>query len=233
MNKREFITVLAAIVCVGSVWAVLVQRQQLVSLRLEQQQRLQATSAPDDSPVSAPTAPTADAQDAGASAQTNSSELLRLRSQVTMLAGRKRELAGAAQQTERLRAQLAALTANAAANPLPPGYVRKSQAHNAGYNTPDDTLQTFLWALNNHDLTNLIQTLTASAAESLQNQIQRRGDSVDNFFKGVDPLPGLAIRNRQTNPDGSVQVQVEFAPGATENFRLEAINGQWKLAGPF
>ncbi len=233
MNKRQFITVLAAIVCVGSVWAVLVQRQQLVSLQVEQQERLQPASAADDSPGSAPTAPTADAKDVGASAQSDSTELLRVRSEITRLTARKRELAGAAQEAERLRAQLAAITANAAANPLPPGYLRKTQARNAGYNTPDATLQTFLWALNNHDLTNLLQTLTAGAAESLQKQIQRSGNSADNFFKGADPLPGLAIRNRQTNPDGSVQVEVEFAPGATENFRLEPINGQWKLASPF
>ncbi len=233
MNKRRFITVLAAIVCVGSVWAVVVQRQQLVSLRVEQQQRLQAASAPDDSPASAPTAPAATANDANAADQSNSSELLRLRSEITRLTARKRELAGAAQESERLRTQLAAMTANAGGNPLPQGYVRKTQARNAGYNTPEDTLQTFLWALNNHDLTNVLQTLTGSAAESFQNQIQRSGNSADSFFKGADLLPGLAIRNRQTNPDGSVQVEVEFAPGAIENFRFEPINGQWKLASPF
>ncbi len=52
-------------------------------------------------------------------------------------------------------------------------------------------------------------------------------------FKGADSLPGFAIRNHQTNPDGSVRVGVEFAPGAARNFRLEPINGQWKLAKPF
>ena len=42
---------------------------------------------------------------------------------------------------------------------LPPGYIRKSEARMVGYSTPDDTLQSFLWAIQNRDLTNVLQAL--------------------------------------------------------------------------
>jgi hypothetical protein len=33
-----------------------------------------------------------------------------------------------------------------------------------GYNTPEDTLQSLLWAVQNRDLTNLLQAFTLNAA---------------------------------------------------------------------
>ena len=53
-------------------------------------------------------------------------------------------------------------------------------------------------------------------------------------FKNTDPLPGLAMGARQYLPDGSVEVQVEAAPGMPpQKFRLQFIAGQWKLEAPF
>ena len=40
---------------------------------------------------------------------------------------------------------------NSSSGTLPPGYVRKRQARLVGYNTPEDTIQSFLWAVQNHD----------------------------------------------------------------------------------
>jgi len=84
--------------------------------------------------------------------------LLRLRNEVSRLTGRKRELTGALTENESLRAQLARRATNSPAGTgLPAGYIRKNQAKMAGYNTPEDTIQSLLWALNNRDFPNLLQ----------------------------------------------------------------------------
>src|SRR5205814_6918127 len=83
-------------------------------------------------------------------------ELLRLRNDVARLAGRRRELAGVRAENERLSVQLAARGTNSSVRTgLPPNYMRKAQARLVGYNTPEETVQSFLWAVQNHDFTNL------------------------------------------------------------------------------
>lgn len=240
MNGRNVTAALALFICATAICAVLVQRQKLTVLRAEQQQGA-AQPKPALEPASA------EAQNIGDSPATSqgdsTAELLQLRSQVTRLQARQRELAGVTAEAERLRAQLAGITSNTAAGyVLPPGYVRKSQAQLVGYSTPENTIQSFLWALQNHDFTNLLQALTPAAAEALQAQLERSGKTSEEFFKGSEMIPGMAIQNRQTAPDGSVQVEVQVAPAAAtnpgsgshiENFRFRSINGEWKLDLPF
>jgi hypothetical protein len=98
-----------------------------------------------------------------------------LRGEVTRLKSRQRELAAARVENEQLRAQLAVKRTNAAAAtpPLPPGYILKSKAQWKGFSTPEDTLQSFLWAVQNQDLTNLVQTMVPEMGEKLLAEIQR------------------------------------------------------------
>jgi len=233
MTNRSLVAIFAIAVCLSSVWAVCLQRQQLTTLRAEQQQMPAQGSASgaalaenheSESPKESP----------ASSVETVSPELLRLRSQVTQLSARQRELAGVVEEAERLRAQLVRASTNATGGaPLPPGYIRKAQAQFVGYSTPEDTIQSFLCALQKHDVTKLLQALTPEMAQKLQNQFQN-SEPAEDFFKATDPLPGLAIRSRQTLPDGSVELQMEVTPGVPpEKFRAHAINGEWKLDLPF
>jgi len=240
MNGRNIIAGFALLICATAVCAILVQRQKLTVLRAEQQQGA-AEPKPALEPASAEARNTGDAP--ATSQGDSTAELLQLRSQVTRLQARQRELAGVPAESERLRAQLAGATSNAAAGyVLPPGYIRKSQAQLVGYSTPENTIQSFLWALQNHDFTNLLQALTPGAAEALQAQLERSGKTPEEFFKGSEIIPGMAIQKPQTAPDGSVQVEVQVAPAAganrgsdshIENFRFRQINGEWKLDLPF
>lgn len=103
-----------------------------------------------------------------------------------------------------------------------------------GYATPEDTVQSFLCALQQRNFTNLLQTMTPEAAQKLQMMVEQSGRSNEEFFKDSEVLPGLAIRGRENLPDGSVQLQVEMVPGVPpEKFLVRNVNGQWKLAGPF
>ena len=228
MSLRTAFTACTLLACVGSVWAVLAQHQRLATLRAEQ--RTLTSSTDDNSAASTH----GQSQTATQPSTANSEELLRLRDEVTRLNVRKRGLAGVTQENERLKSQLESSRTNArAANQLPPGYMRKTQAQFAGYRTPEDTFQSFLTALRNHDTAMLLESLTPKAAQKLEARLQDP-DQAKEFFKNMDGLPGLAIQDRKDQPDGSLQFDVEIVPGIPkETMRLQLVSGEWKLEPPF
>jgi hypothetical protein len=233
MKFRVLFSGVLTVVCLVALWNVFAQRRELVSLRADQQ-RLQTESAPtNDSPGSSATADMRTAVLAVPRADSSSMrELLRLRAEVTKLADRQRELAGVRGENERLHAQVAARATNApAAGGLPPGYIMRSKAQWAGLNTPEDSLQSFLWAVQNRDFANLLSVLTPESAQRFQAQVREAGNSTDAFFQDVGQLPGLRVASRQTQPDGSIELRVEIVPGQpNEAVRFEQIGGQWKMA---
>ncbi len=213
----------AFILCLGSVSGVWLQHQELSRLRTQQ--------------VRAANAARTDAEHSPTAAATNSGgtdellpEVLRLRSEITRLSARKRELAGVPGEMERLRAQLAAGDTNAPPGArLPAGYMRKAEAQMVGYSTPENTLQSLLWSIQRHDVASFLQALTPDQAQRIRSQIET-GAKGEDFFEGADALPGLAIEARRNLPDGSVELGVSVAPGLPpETLRLHPINGEWKL----
>ncbi|HTL55042.1 MAG TPA: hypothetical protein VL361_05150 [Candidatus Limnocylindrales bacterium] len=229
MNVRTVVTILTCTVCVGSVWAVLGQRQQLTALRREKERQISGTSSEPSTRESSPASGDSQAGGDASGAGGTSAELLRLRSEVTRLTARKRELEGVARENEQLQAQIQA----SSGNQLPAGYIRKAQAQFSGYSTPENTFQSFLTALKNHDSTMLLQSLTPGSAEKLQSHLQD-ANQTDAFFKHMDMIPGMALQNRQQLPDGSIQFDAEVAPGLPkQTMQLQLIGGQWKLDLPF
>jgi hypothetical protein len=235
MNRRVLLSGFLVVVCLMTLSGVWVQRKQLAGLRAEQQQLLTGMAANSSaSPV------TVDAGDAGSgtlpSTVAVTPELLRLRSEVTRLTERRGELAGVRVENERLRAQLASRGTNGYAGfQVPPGYIRKREARMVGYNTPDDTLQSLLWALQNHDLTNVLQACTPERAEQLQAKALQSDHSIEDFFRDSTAFVGMWVVGRKQNTsDGSVQLEVEVMPGMPhEGFIFQQINGQWKIGGQF
>ena len=230
MNKRKVITVLAVVLCTGAVWRVTVQRQELLRVRAEQE-RLIALSVPASQAPTTQNGGDFEAQKAANPAEAVPPELLQLRAEVQRLTRRLSELSAVSKAAEQLQAQLQNSQTNSAAGVrLPPGYLRKSQAQNVGYNTPEDTMQTFLWALQNRDLTNLTLSFKPETAERFgRTTMLERG-----FIGEASAIPGLRIVSRRQEPDGTIELEVEVVPGEqTSTFRLEAINGQWKIAEGF
>jgi len=104
-----------------------------------------------------------------------------------------------------------------------------------GYNTPDDTLQSLLWAVRNHNFTNVLQAFTPEEAEQLQAKARKSDQFTEDFFRDSAAFVGMAIvgRKQDTN-DGSIDVEVEVMPGMPlDGFSFRQINGQWKIAGQF
>jgi hypothetical protein len=155
---------------------------------------------------------------------------------VTRLTERRRELAGARAENERLRAQLASRsTTNPGGLQLPRGYLRKSEARMVGYNTPDDTLQSLLWALQNHDVTNLVQAFTPEIAQRLRAQAGESRESIEDFFSQAAGFVGMRILRREPDAsENSIAVEMEVVPGeSVKRTTFRQVNGQWKITGGF
>lgn len=219
--KRALLIGLAGAVCLAALSAAIIQGRQLSNLRAEQQRLAAELAGPEASGL--PAAPQGQAGGGPGTAPV-SPELLRLRGEVTRLSALRLELAPARAENERLRLQLAAAgTNNVPGQALPPGYLRRADARMAGYNTPEDTLQSLLWALHHKDSLRVLQAFAPEAKD---------GNAIaDTLLQGSEAFIGMAVVGKDQLPDGSVMVRVQVAPDAPAmGFRMESIDGQWKIA---
>ncbi len=151
-------------------------------------------------------------------------ELLRLRNEVSQLMERKKGLASLRSENQMLQARLTAKGTNTASG-LPPGYLRTRDAQWVGTTTPENTLQSFLWALKNRDQNSLLRLLTPEAGDQLKNNLE-------GFFNGAQ-IPGMRPVNPETLSDGSINMPIELAPGEGalpgKTIHFRQINGEWRM----
>src|SRR5262249_39758715 len=158
----------SVLTCVMMCGAVFIRQNQINSFRSEQEQRLaQLTNSLAAEQGQHPEAPSGPSPEL--------SELLRLRNQVNQLTQQKQALAGVQQENEALRAKVAERGTNAGSG-LPPGYIRRRDAQWLGMSSPETTLQSFLWAVQNRDATNLLRVFSP---ESQQSMLRQSGDWPD------------------------------------------------------
>lgn len=225
MSGRQLIIASAFALCLGTGFAVIIQQHQLLSLRGQQAAAAAQTPA-------APATSSDDTSQAPVSQDDGLPELLKLRSEVTRLSARKRELSGVEAEAEQLKAQLAMAQTNG--NRLPPGFIRKTEAQMVGFSTPENTLQTFLYAIQHRDAAVALQAVTPSQAERLRERLDPAHDPENGFFKRAGAIPGFVIQGRQTLADGSVELQVSAKPGEpAQGLRFQQVAGEWKLDEAF
>jgi len=230
MNFRNVVVCVLVLLCLTTVWAAIAHHRQILTLRDEEQRLAVEAEHSTQLPPVAPS--TLESTTDHLQAEAVSSELLKLRGEVGLLRQRRRELEGVRQENERLRLQVASMLTNpVSGQKLPPGYIRKQHARFVGYNTPEDTLQSFLWALANHNYQGVLDAFSPQMAEQFGISVPATQSS--NFFQQVETqLPGLGVVGRKEASDGVVELTVEFAPGVESPIRLALFNGQWKLVDP-
>lgn len=217
MNPRLLVTGASSVLCLVLLGFTATTRQKIIQLRESLQELRAHEESIQTNPVLAPA-------DAAESAEDSSrrSELLRLRNEVTQLRRRQQELQSVQAEHERLRALVAARRRNAPA--LPTGYIRTRNAHWAGLQTPEATLQSFLWAINTRNITNVARVLTPSSAARLMSRNMGTDDA-------LPMLPGLHPLEKTQLPDGSVRIRFEVIPGQPmqDTLHLVPASGEWRV----
>ncbi len=131
---------------------------------------------------------------------------------------------------DRLVLELAARGTNASG--LPRNFIRKSEARLVGYNSPEATLQSFLYAIRNRDLTNFFQAFTPEGVSRLKSQGLESPDRLEKLFDESQDLIGLSILDREQRQQDLIAANVQILPGLPPTqilFRL--VNSQWKMDG--
>jgi hypothetical protein len=224
MNGRTILCAFSGVVALAMACGVVWQHRNLASFRSSQESRLRQLASDDFNPAQGLTS--THGQRIPPASKQVTSDLLQLRAEVTSLARRRRELESVRVENESLRAKIAARqnSPTAAAGPAS-GYLRKSQARQVGYGTPEDTLQTVLWAVNNHDTNGLMEAFAPEIAQKMQQQRNA------NMFEGAEAVARLHILSRQELPDGTIQLKVEIDPALPpEDMKFVQIGGKWKIA---
>jgi hypothetical protein len=225
MKGGTFILSLLIVTSLGLLSGVIVQERQLGRLRSEQQRLIAQMSGGVESGL----APATAAPEERLASPEVPFELLQLRNEANRLARRKQELNAARGENERLKQQLATSRTNRGG--LPPGFLRKSEARMMGYQTPEATLQTFLWAMHGRNLTNLLETLTPEAVARINKPYAHRPP--EEIFEGSEALVGLGVIESERMADGLMRLKLQLTPElppANLTFRL--IGNEWKMDWP-
>ncbi len=230
--KRLILIVLSLGVCGVIISAVLTQRNQLTELRAEQSRVLERQTAAENQAAVSTTVE----QNVTQKSHSPSLELLKLRGEVGRLSSRKRELAGVTAEREHIQGQGDSSNTNVAgADPLPPDYIKKFDAKFVGYNSPEDTIQSLLWAMQNRDVSVLLNSYEPTTAKKIEEIFQKQS-SVETLFKSADAIPGMHILGKVdgTETSGEVVLMVKIMPGQEpQQLRFKQIGGQWKMASGF
>ncbi|HWN97336.1 MAG TPA: hypothetical protein VNT99_20050, partial [Methylomirabilota bacterium] len=154
---KRFTVILAGLSLLGT-GGVLWQGRVLSDLRLSKPAvGFQSSSTAVDSN------PFAALESEAAALKSETKDLPRLRNEVGQLRAKQNELANARTENERL------VDAKRTGAPLPrevpPGFISREQLRNVGYETPENTVQTFLWAMREGNYETVMQSFALENRE--------------------------------------------------------------------
>jgi len=222
MKFHLIVFIAAVLASLGMVGGVYVQGRRLTQLRIEQQRLVGQFSGAEP----APALPASENVEVTPSMEVPN-ELLQLRNEVSQLNRRNRELEGVGAENLSLKQQLAARGTNRM--DLGAGFIRQSEARMAGYETPEATLETFLWAIRTRNQSAVLEALSSDTVKD----INARLGGTDDLFKGSEMLFGLRMVRKEVLPDGTIAAVLEVTPDLPPAMVLfRQLNNQWKMSWP-
>lgn len=209
MTKRTLFISALTVLCLGGLAGIIAQRHAIANLNAEEA-RLAQTAAPGHTPAPI------------TSARPPSPELLQLRSQVSQLTERKRELMASQNAIGAVAAQPGVVA------DLPPGFIRKSEAQWAGTSRPEDTFQSAVWALHHRQLESLFQLIDPTSVDGLKQQI---GNSPQKFFDDAATIPAMGLLNPRFFGAATIKAQLQLGVNDSQVRTIFFFNrdGQWKM----
>jgi hypothetical protein len=171
-----------------------------------------------------------------AALRSETKDLARLRNEVGQLRTKQNELALARAEHDRL------LDAKRTGAPLPrevpPGFIGREQLRNAGYETPEDTMQTLFWAMREGNYDALIQSVVPDNAAriSMEKLAPEMRAQITNEFKRemsqgmMQKFNDFSIARREEISEDTVVVYVRSSVATNAMpHRLKRVGQEWKL----
>lgn len=221
MNPIQITGAALTLVAVGILSHSLQLRSRIHSLR-EERELVAASSGQQPAPGAEAHSAEAPAPRTADLTQAEKVELLRLRGQIQPLHLQLAALAHLTNRNARLQAELADI--RKLGGPPPPGYVRRSEARNAGSATADASFETLLWAVEHRDTNALFSVTDGPWRDSIVRQLA--SSTVEEFFKSL-PLPGGRILARKELSPDALELSIELAPGTVVPLKCRRERGAW------
>jgi hypothetical protein len=229
--SRKVILSLVTLVCVAA--ALVWQRNVVAGLRVKNQELHAIKAEAERLATENQDLPTLRAS-SNRSVDTAGNELLRLRGEV-------RQLRAQQPQIDRLRTEnegLAAAIGGGVAQPQKfsetKGFMAKESWSNAGFATPEATLQTFLWAIREGDVVSLAECVSPQARQYMRRlnepgNEEERDRTLEEFRRMIQGA-GIRIADQKATADGRVTAGIQaVAGGAILKLQLRRHGTEWKL----
>ena len=102
----------------------------------------------------------------------------------------------------------------------------------AGYGSPKAALETFFWALNQQDVTNLGATMTPGAQDDFTKTLQNAGETEEQFIRELAPMLKniLGYRILGTNAfDTDMQIAITGGVNKNDRVTTRVVGTAWKV----
>lgn len=172
------------------------------------------------------------------------SELLRLRNELTQRRGDSKNSETLSTENQRLKAELQKLRSGAGATPVQPanddappsnqGIFPRDSWSFAGYGTPDAALISAIWAMKEGDPKTYLDSLTPQEQQRMAQTWQGKSETdVAEKHKGdVAGITGVRVLERQASSAGDMVINVYLdGVGRAEKIRMQRQGNDWKFGG--
>ena len=163
-------------------------------------------------------------------------DIHKLRNEVRQLREQAKALAPVQSENQRLKATVAARTNAAASVATPQPLITLDQVAYFGMDTPEATLQSFLWAVRQENVQAFRNCLTPERQKEIESQseeqIRANMKEMKSQFKGFQIAAKKEIATNEVQL--GLQVSVENQPEQPKiAFTFKRIAYEWKLDAPF
>ena len=110
----------------------------------------------------------------------------------------------------------------------------KDSLANSGYQTPEASLRTMLWAMNHGDVDAMLAVATPELRSNMERQLQSapRSDFVSKMKEKFSMAGDYKVVDESAVSDSQVVIMVQHArAGTTQKYTMRKIGNDWKF-GP-
>jgi hypothetical protein len=227
------VTIFLAMLAVIGTAAVLWQRLSATNLH---RQTEAASAANSEFNTASSAATNSELEREAAALRARTRDLAKLRNEVSQLRTKQGELAAARAENERLLQ--AKQTRAAAPREAPPGFVAKEQLRNAGYETPEDAIQTFFWAMREGSLELAMQSFAPGQWDRIQFEklsAEKRAQEEEKFKRdekrAMEHFNDFSVARKEQTSEDTVVLHVHSSISTnTAKFQLKRFGSEWKLS---
>jgi hypothetical protein len=161
-------------------------------------------------------------------------ELLRLRNEVAQFRA-NRDAKRAEEELARARGNQSQAAASKVVVPAEGQSIPSSDWRFMGYETPEATLISGLWAMKEGQLVGLMDTFTPEERKRFEAQMQEKseGEMLQRLQKEFAQVNGLRVVGQHELPSGEVVLDVYLEGiGKLKKYQMSQVNNEWKAGGP-